>query len=118
MAGTPFDTWTLEDVEEEIEEELARQAHRFMQGRVGEDTLQVTTTNMANPIDVNRAFVDGNHWQGADGWIGPMPQLGEIGYDVTMQQLERAFTSRNAIGEVVQRHAAGLLGREPHLTFA
>jgi hypothetical protein len=67
---------------------------------------------------VNRAFVFGNHWQGGDGWIGPAPQPSETGYNQTMQAIERAFTSRNAIGEVVQRHAAGLMGREPDWGFA
>jgi hypothetical protein len=116
--ATPFDNWTLEDVEEEIGEELARQSLRFTQGRVGEEVASTANTNLANPIDINRAFVDGNHWQGGDGWIGPHPQQGDTGYDVTMQELEKAFTSRNAILEVVQRHGAGLLGREPHWTLA
>lgn len=116
--ATPFDNWTLENVEEEIEEELARQALRFMQGRVGEEIASTANTTLANPIDVNRAFVDGNHWQGGDGWIGPHPQMGDTGFDQTMQELEKAFTSRNAILEVVQRHGAGLLGREPHWTLA
>jgi hypothetical protein len=114
MATTPFDDWTLEDIQDEILEEIARESLLFQQGRVSSGTVGTTTLGYAgNPIDVNRAFVFGNHWQGGDGWIGPQPKPGEPGYDVTMQTLEKAFTSRNAIGEVVTRHAAGVFGREP-----
>lgn len=112
--ASPFDDWTIEDVDEAIEEELAREYIYFLGGRVGQDTtMLLSTPTYLNPIDVNRAFVFGNHWQGGEGWIGPAPQPGESGYDTTMRTIQKGFTSRNAIGEVVQRHAAGVMGREP-----
>ncbi|HEY7233899.1 MAG TPA: hypothetical protein VH539_07100, partial [Gemmatimonadaceae bacterium] len=117
--ASPFDDWTLDDIEEEIEEELARESLRFTSGLVGQDALSMQrTAQLANAIDVNRAFVYGNHWQGGEGWIGPQPQPGESGYDQTMSAIEKGFTSRNAIAEVVNRHAAGVMGREPDWGFA
>ncbi|MGI8765688.1 MAG: hypothetical protein ACR2KM_04120, partial [Gemmatimonadaceae bacterium] len=64
-------------------------------------------------IRVNRAFLYGDHWQGGYGWIGPMPQGNDPGFAETVREIRRAFTSRNAIGEVVSRHMSGVVGREP-----
>lgn len=61
----------------------------------------------------NRKFIEGDHWQNGDGWIGPAPQSTEEGYSETMAQISRAFISRNVIAEVVERHVGGVLGREP-----
>lgn len=111
MAPNPFASWTLDDVKEAIDTEVERNALLFSQGRVGQ--AQSLGTYQLDPIEVNRAFVEGNHWQGGDGWIGPHPQPGDTGFDETMLEIETGFTSRNAIGEIVQRHASGLVGREP-----
>jgi hypothetical protein len=64
-------------------------------------------------LRTNRLFVDGDHWQNGQGWIGPSPQPGDQAFDEAMRELARAFTSRNATGEVVGRHGQALLGREP-----
>jgi hypothetical protein len=64
-------------------------------------------------LKTNRLFVDGDHWQQGQGWIGPSPQPGQDGFDETLRELQRSFTSRNAIGETTERHAQALLGREP-----
>lgn len=63
-------------------------------------------------IATNRKFMEGDHWQDGDGWIGPKPNQSEQGFDKTMDLLEGTFTSRNAIREVTERHAHAVVGRE------
>lgn len=101
-AVTSFLRWTIEQAKQAI--------------ALAADTLEA--------IRVNRAFIDGDHWQSGDGWIGPWPTIVESGSDadatnVTLLQgeIEKAFTSRNALGEVVDRHVGGVVGREPRWTF-
>lgn len=65
----------------------------------------------------NLKFLNGDHYQGGDGWSGPMPKPTETGSTTTLAEIERAFVSRNAIGEVVGRHCAGILGRDCHWKF-
>lgn len=62
---------------------------------------------------VNEAFIQGDHWQGGRGWIGPMPGPNEPGAAKVVGQIMRGFVSRNAVLETVQRHANALIGREP-----
>lgn len=64
-----------------------------------------------------RPFVDGDHWQGGAGWIGPMPRQQEEGFSETMQVLEAGFVSANRVEEVCDRHAGGVVGREPQWGF-
>jgi hypothetical protein len=71
---------------------------------------KITTSANAS---VNKLFMEGDHWQDGDGWVGPAPQTGEDGYTETMSEIENAFVSRNVILEVVERHVGGVLGREP-----
>lgn len=66
---------------------------------------------------VNRKFMEGDHWQDAKGWIGPMPKPSESGYNETKLAIQKGFTSRNVIKELVDRHVNGLLGREPDWGF-
>lgn len=84
--------------------------------RAGLDTKALAT---------NRAFVDGDHWQQALGWIGPWPVAAQGATEADMQaitqlqtEIARIFTSRNVIGEVVSRHRGGVLGRMPSWSFA
>lgn len=88
----PFDKWTEEDVAKnlpKVREEYA----------------------------ANEQFIAGDHWQGGDGWIGPRPAVTDSGIAETMALIEAGFTSRDAIGEVVDRHANGVVGREPGVQF-
>lgn len=64
-------------------------------------------------LEVNKAFYEGDHWQDEDGWVGPVPRKAEPNRDRALEQIERAFTSRNVIREVVGRHADGVVGQEP-----
>lgn len=61
----------------------------------------------------NAAFVAGDHWQGGAGWVGPSPVAGDPSAAQVMSEIARAFISRNALREVVQRHTAALIGHEP-----
>lgn len=75
-------------------------------------------------LKTNRDFVNGDHWQSGNGWVGPWPTIVEAadaadadGVTTLQNEIKKAFTSRNAIGEVVGRHVAGVIGREPRWTF-
>lgn len=63
--------------------------------------------------EINRLFADGDHWQAAKGYIGAKPLLGVQGYYQTLLQIKDGFVSENIIGEIVDRHIPGILGREP-----
>lgn len=67
--------------------------------------------------DINSLFVEGDHWQEGDGWIGPMPDIVAPNRDVTVDLIRKTFTSRNVIKEINGRHVDGLLGREPEWGF-
>lgn len=84
-----FASWTLDD---------ARQS------------VDVLVTELE---EVNEAFVEGDHWQDGNGWVGPRPRVTDTGADITMSEIEKAFVSRNVIGEVVERHTAFLVGAPP-----
>jgi hypothetical protein len=91
----PFDTWTLEQ---------AKKA-----AALGADIQPL--------IEAAIRFYNGDHWQNGDGWIGPRPQVGEIGEAEVLTMIENAFVSRNVIKEIVDRHARGVVGFEPAWRF-
>lgn len=64
-------------------------------------------------LKANRLFYMGDHWQGAAGWAGPMLNDRHELYRQTIIEIQRAFVSKNAIAEVVNRHVGGVAGREP-----
>jgi hypothetical protein len=61
--------------------------------------------------------VEGDHWQGGEGWVGPAPKQGDEGYAEVMKLIERAFVSRNAVLEVLERHELAVVGTEPSWGF-
>lgn len=77
------------------------------------DAQQVIASAKRDDYATVEKFISGDHWQDGDGWVGPMPQQTEVGYAETKQQIERAFTSHNVMLEVVERHMAAIVGREP-----
>lgn len=83
------------------------------QGTEDKDLRELIEKTMHRSVKQNRLFFDGDHWQNGDGWIGPRPRPEEEGSSETMAELERAFTSANRIEEVCDRHASGVVGREP-----
>jgi hypothetical protein len=80
--------------------------------------VELVTKTAVTGLTTIKQFIEGEHWQGGAGWIGPRPQPGETGAGEVMAELERAFTSSNRILEVCDRHAAAVTGREPTWTLA
>lgn len=68
--------------------------------------------------EVNRKFVEGDHWQLAEGWVGPGPSPSDPDYRDVMTLVEKAFVSRNVIDEVIDRLVSAILGKEPRWTWA
>lgn len=60
----------------------------------------------------NALFFGGDHWQDAEGWIGPLLAKGDPASSITLREIEKAFTPKNAIREVVARHRDAAGGRE------
>lgn len=56
-------------------------------------------------------YAQGDHWQQGDGWIGPRPNATDAGVAEVLREIERAFISKNVIGEVLNRHCAGVVGQ-------
>lgn len=121
--ATPFDDWTYGDVEDELGDVLQNQ--RIDQTAREERRVQIVAgeafypqpRRFQDPIVINRAFFEGDHWQEGSGWVGPHPKTGEIGYDDAMREIALAFTSKNVVREVVLRHAAGVVGNVPQWSF-
>lgn len=84
---TPFDALTITE------------ARRALEGAVSDAARAA------------RAYADGDHWQEGRGWAGPRPALGEPGALETLREIERAFISKNAVGEALNRHRAGVVGQ-------
>jgi hypothetical protein len=61
----------------------------------------------------NSLFDSGDHYQNGKGYIGAKPLLGDDGYSQILLQIKEGFVSENVIKEIIDRHIAGLLGREP-----
>lgn len=74
--------------------------------------------NLGGMTQLIRAMLDGDMWLGGFGWIGPRPQPTDDGYSETLRLLHQGFISENALAEVIDRHVAGVLGREPQWGFA
>ena len=64
-------------------------------------------------VKTNRLFIEGDHWQNRDGYIGPRPKETDQGFDDVMVMLESGFVSRNVIKEICRRHKNGVVGLEP-----
>ena len=62
---------------------------------------------------VNRAFYDGDHWQTAEQWAGPVPAADDSDVAAVLAQIKQAFVSKNAIKEVCDRHILACIGSEP-----
>lgn len=68
-------------------------------------------------VTANKKFVEGDHWQGGAGWIGPMPANTHPTYSTLVRLVQRLFVSKNVIAEIVERHMSGVVGREPTWTI-
>src|SRR5687768_3168492 len=61
----------------------------------------------------NKRLYDGDAWLDGAGWIGPRPSATETDYQSVLTEIRRAFISKNAVREVVDRHIGGVVGQEP-----
>jgi hypothetical protein len=75
-----------------------KQANEWLDEAIGDDYKQ------------NKKFYDGDHWQGGDGWLGPIP---EDKREELLEQIEHIFVHKNMIAELVNRHLDAVVGREP-----
>lgn len=79
--------------------------------------VTVETLRQAIPVpdgvDLNRKFVEGDHWQNAEAWVGPGPRPSDPSYRDIMVLVEKAFVSKNVIDEIIDRHVSAMLGKEP-----
>src|SRR3954469_1047795 len=85
----------------------------------GSVTIEQLRAAIAPPEDValNRRFVEGDHWQDAEGWVGPGPLPSDDDYGGVMLLIEKAFVSRNVIDEVIDRLVSSILGKEPRWSW-
>jgi len=63
------------------------------------------------------AFKSGDHWQKNEAWIGPRPKANSGDATDVLKEIERGLVSQNAVKEIVERHCAAVIGREPDWGF-
>lgn len=98
------DTWTLDDARQRIEKPSWLAAHRaFVEG----DHLHAGAGNTVAGLALG----------GLAGWIAPMPPQDHALYKSYYDGVVRGFVSSNKVGEVVGRHRAGVVGRQPSRGF-
>lgn len=56
---------------------------------------------------------DGDMWQDGRAWVGPRPAGNEPGATLINEEIRRGLAAANLARELVERHVAGVLGREP-----
>jgi hypothetical protein len=61
----------------------------------------------------NRPFIEGDHLQGGDAWVGPGPKMGDAAYRDFLDLLEVAFVSKNVLDECCDRLTGAVVGWEP-----
>lgn len=96
LTGTPFPMWTTATIDAAVTKQLTPDNKQAME------------------------FYNGNHWQSGDGWGGPRPDpMTTDAPTITayMVKIEGIFIASNAIEEVVDRHVAAVIGREPGWQF-
>lgn len=117
----PYGRWGYERIEEEIAEAFDDQmidvSLRTQITPSPGQTNFIPRRATVNPIIINRAFFQGDHWQNGDGWIGPHPELGAAGFQDTMTEIANIFTSKNVIREATIRHSLGVAGRNMQWGF-
>jgi len=62
-------------------------------------------------------FYSGAMWRDGDAWLGQKPPASSPEYLAQLAAIEAAQVGENIVGEVIHRHRAGVLGREPRWGF-
>lgn len=80
-----------------------------------EVTLQQAKTMFPQLEDAsaNEPFIEGDHFQGGDGWVGPGPRMGDASHAEFLERLEPAFVSKNVLNEGCERLTGAVIGWEP-----
>lgn len=119
---TPFDDLGYTEATQAVNRAAAAapltgiQLTPFTGQRVADSTPRpVFSTSAAYIV---RSMLEGDHWLNGIGWIGPRPESNAEGAAETMMLLQAGFISQNAIGEVIARHVAGVLGKDPHWSLS
>jgi hypothetical protein len=115
LPPSPFESWQYEQANDAITDALDAQtidvsASTKPQNASG-DMAYGNPRAAQDPIEINRAFYDGDHWQNGAGWIGPHPAQTDDGAQDLMDEIALHFTSKNVVREVVDRHTLGVVGR-------
>lgn len=66
----------------------------------------------AEDYEANVDFLDGDHWQGGDGWAGALPENSQD-RQKAINKIKELFTSQNVMKEIAGRHVSAVLGKEP-----
>lgn len=62
-------------------------------------------------------MLDGDHWMGGEGWVGPRPQPDDPKSADVMEMIRRVFVSQNLVKQVSRRHRNAVAGDEPDWGF-
>lgn len=81
------------------------------------EALKRIAALQSDMLKVFLAFYTNDHWQGGAGWSGPMPDSTDTNFAKVLAEIAKAFVSKNAVKEVVNRAVNGVIGREPAWGF-
>lgn len=122
---SPFEKWDFEKADGTIDEVYENQTID-VSGNGGTSSVLPAVggtpsfpgrSSSTNPIEINRLFFQGDHWQNGDGWIGPHPEIGNPAFSTSMQEIANLFTSKNVVRECTLRHTLGVVGRNMQWGF-
>lgn len=82
-----------------------------------DDAKKLVGAVQVEDIEELKSYLDGDHWQDGNGWMGPRPGENEAGAAAVLEELERGFVSQNAVKEVDERHVSGVVGYEPQFSL-
>lgn len=111
--ASPFDTLTLAQLLERLTSDAPAWAcaHGRQTGHQAEAAIRALPWR--DWAAANRRYAVGDHWQEGAGWSGPWPDGVDDEATRARAEIARAFTPQNAVGEVLERHVGGVVGREP-----
>jgi hypothetical protein len=116
LPPSPFIDFEYEDAKAELDDVVESQTiDTSGSGHVTPapgDVNFISPRVQQDPITMNRAFFQGDHWQDGAGWVGPHPESNASGFSDAMREIALAFTSQNVVREVVSRHASGVVGKQ------
>lgn len=59
------------------------------------------------------AFINGDHWQNQNGWVGWVAESKSKSAISTMHFIEKAFNTKNVIGGIIKRLKGAIAGQQP-----